>query len=266
MKTFSANRNGPAESGKAESRKPKAEGSSKSETRIGNRTAGVIRISRFGFPSDFGFRISGFRLALPALLALLVLPTLTGCFGFLKPAHGTARHFILTSLPVTTNAPASSGAPLAVGVGYVKLPAYLFNTSIAVRSNANEIAYLDSALWAERVDLGLQRVIAANLATLLPTDLIRLSSWSPEDVAVEVYVAVERFDVTAAGQAALVARWRVLSPGGKQTLHTGECRLTRAGPMPATDPAGAVSSLSELAAELSRQLVEAIKRTPARGD
>ena len=196
---------------------------------------------------------------------MLTLVTLPGCFSFLKPVRSTARHFILTSLPASTNAIASGITPLAVGVGYVTLPAYLFNPSIAVRSNANEIAYLDSALWAERVDLGLQRVLAANLATLLPTDRIRLSTWRPEEVAVEVYVAVERFDVSAIGQAVLTARWRILSPAGKQTLHTGECRLTCAGPAPAADPAGAVASLSELAAELSRQLAEAIGRPPSRG-
>ena len=108
---------------------------------------------------------------------------------------------------------------------------------------------------------GLQRVLAANLATLLPTDQIRLSAWQNADVAAEVYVAVEQFDVDARGQGVIVAWWHVLSPGGEKTLKSGECRLARQGPPPDTDPAGAVATLSDLAAELSRQLAQAVKET-----
>ena len=102
--------------------------------------------------------------------------------------------------PATT--PRSS---VAVGVGPVKLAAYLFNTSLAVRKGTNEIEYLPTAFWAERLDAGLQRVLAANLVTLLPTDQIRLSAWESGDVSVEVYVAIERFDVDANGGGVLVA-------------------------------------------------------------
>jgi uncharacterized lipoprotein YmbA len=194
------------------------------------------------------------------LLALVAGLSLTGCFGFLKPAKSTARHFVLTSLPAAEPAAAPRGS-VAVGMGPVKLAAYLFNTSFAVRNGTNEIVYLPSALWAERLDTGLQRVLAADLATLLPTDQIRLSAWQSVDVSVEVYVAIERFDVDARGQAVLDAWWRILSPGGEKTLKAGESHLTRQGPPPDADPSGAVATLSELAADLSRQLAQAVKET-----
>jgi uncharacterized protein len=194
------------------------------------------------------------------LLALAVGLSLTGCFGFLKPAKSTARHFVLTSLPAAEPAAAPRNS-VAVGMGPVKLAAYLFNTSLAVRNGTNEIVYLPSALWAERLDTGLQRVLAADLATLLPTDQIRLSAWQSVDVSVEVYIAVDRFDVDARGQGVLVAWWRTLSPGGEKILKAGESRLTRQGPPPDADPSGAVATLSELAADLSRQLAQAVKET-----
>jgi uncharacterized protein len=203
-----------------------------------------------------------FRLRVPArlLLALATGLSLTGCFGFLKPVKSTARHFVLTSLPAAEPAATPRGS-VAVGMGPVKLPAYLFNTSFAVRTGTNEIVYLPSALWAERLDTGLQRVLAADLATLLPTDQIRLSAWQSADVSVEVYVAVERFDVDVRGHGVLAAWWRILSPGGEKTLKAGESRLTRQGPAPDADPSGAVATLSELAADLSRHLSQAIKET-----
>jgi uncharacterized lipoprotein YmbA len=197
------------------------------------------------------------------LIAIATCLSLTGCFGFLKPTHSAARTFVLTSLPVAASATARSGA-LAVGVGQVKLPAYLFNTSLAVRMGTNEINYLPSVLWAERLENGLQRVLAANLATLLPTDQVRLSAWRSEDVSAEVYVAMEQFDVDARGQGVLVAWWRILSPGGEKTLRAGEVRLARQGPPPDSDPSGAVATLSELVADFSRQLAQAVQETALR--
>ena len=148
---------------------------------------------------------------------------------------------------------------MAVGVGQVKLPAYLFDLSLAVRRGTNEIEYLPSVLWAERLDTGVQRVLAANLATLLPTDQIRLSAWRSDEVAAEVYVVIEQFDVDSTGRAVLVAWWRILSPGGEKTLKAGETRLARQGPPPDTSPSGAIATLSELVADFSRQLAQALK-------
>ena len=143
----------------------------------------------------------------------------------------------------------------------MKLPAYLFDTSLAVRKGTNEIVYLPSVLWAERLDTGLQRVLAANLATLLPTDQIRLSAWRSEDVSAEVYVTIEQFDVDSSGRAVLFAWWRILSPGGEKILRTGECRLSREGPSPDANPSGAVATLSDLIADFSRQLEQVLKET-----
>jgi len=204
------------------------------------------------------------RLA-PLLLAISPCVGLPGCFGFLEPAPSTERHFILSSLPAATPV-ATPSRTLVVGVSPVKLAAYLFDTSLAVRKSANEIEYLPLALWAERLDSGLQRAVAANLATLLPTDQIRLSDWRSADVSVEVYVAIEQFDVDPSGRGNLVAWWRVLSPGGENTLKSGETRLTREGSPPDPDPSGAVATLSELLVDFSRQLAKAIEASlPKKG-
>ena len=191
------------------------------------------------------------------LIAIAACACLTGCFGFLKPAQETARHFVLTSLPAAGTMKALP-ASLAVGMGQVKIPAYLFDTSLAIRKGTNEIDYLRLALWAERLDTGIQHVLAANLAALLSTDQVRLSTWRSEDVAAEVYVTIEQFDVDTSGRGVLVARWRILSPGGEKTLKTGESRLSRQGPAPDADPSGAIATLSDLLAEQSRQLAQAL--------
>jgi uncharacterized protein len=217
---------------------------------------GCLRISGFGFLSDFGFRISDL---LSLLLVLALCAGITGC-SFLKPAQSTTRHYVLTATPATGPA-AAAATPLAVGLGQVKLPAYLFDTSLAVRKGTNEIVYLPSAQWAERLDTGFQRVLAANLALLLPSDRIRLSAWRSDEVAAELYVAIEQFDVDASGRGVLVAQWRVLAPAGEKTLKTGTSRLSRQGPPPDTGASGAVATLSELVTDFSRQLAQTLQES-----
>jgi len=197
------------------------------------------------------------RTLLTSLCSILLWAGLTGC-SFLKPAKSTAHYYVLTPVAATQ----SGSSSLAVGLGQVKLPAYLFNTSLVVRKGTNEVEYLDSAFWAERLDAGFQRVLAADLAAALPTDQVRLSAWQRDDVAVEVYVTIEQFDVDASGRGVLIARWRILSPGGEKVLKAGGSRLVCQGPPPDAGASGAVASLSGLLADLSRQLAQALKETP----
>ena len=196
---------------------------------------------------------------LSVIVATLGCLSLTGCLGFLKPATSSARYFVLTPMAATASATPTNA--LTVGVGHVKVPDYLLDTSLAVRRGTNEIDYLLLSVWAERLDSGLQKTIAANLGGLLPTDQIRLSNWRSEEVSVEVRVTIEQFDVDAEGRGVLVAWWRVLAPGGERVLKAGSSRLTRNGPSPDTNPSGAVATLSDLTADLSQQLAAAIAAT-----
>jgi len=212
--------------------------------------------SVFGAPRRFNLRPRA-RTLLTSLCSIMLCVGLTGC-GFLKPAKSTAHYYVLTPVAATQG---SSGS-LAVGLGQVKLPSYLFNTSLAVRKGTNEVDYLDSAIWAERLDAGFQRVLAADLAAVLPTDQVRLSSWQKDEVAVEVYVTIERFDVDTGGPGSLVASWRILSPGSDKILKAGVSRLVREGPPPDAGASGAVATLSGLIADFSRELAQTLKQTP----
>jgi uncharacterized lipoprotein YmbA len=196
---------------------------------------------------------------------LLALATAGSCLAgcsFLKPSGIEPRLFLLTPLPAVS-VPAGQ-AVVSLGIGTVKVPSYLLKNSMEVRRGTNEVAFLDGTVWAERLDLALQRVLAANLAALLPSDRVHLSAWQPEAVNVEVYVTVEQFDVDEHGAGVLSAWWRLVSPGGEKELKTGHFRSTRTGPAAQASPEGAVATLSALAADLSRELGAAIKSTTQR--
>jgi uncharacterized protein len=182
---------------------------------------------------------------------------LAGC-SFLKPSELVVRSFVLTPLPAPAEMPAPAAAR-TVGIGFVKLPGYLSSSSLAMRQDGNEIVYLPNARWAERLDRGLQRVIAANLNTLLPAVQTRLSVWRPEEVSAELFVTVEQFDADTRGDYVLIASWRVVSPGGGEVRQTGRFHATRQGPAPDADPLEATRLLSALVAELSQALAQALE-------
>ena len=154
-------------------------------------------------------------------MTLMVCACVTGCsLLFLSPAPDTSRHFVLISLPPTETANVGSGTS-RVDVVHVKIPSYLFNSSLAVRRGTNEIVYPPGTLWAERLNTGIPRVLAADLSSLLPSEQIRLAVGSSEDIVREIDVTIEQFDVSFSGQAVLVAKWRIFSPGGEKTSALG---------------------------------------------
>ena len=191
------------------------------------------------------------------LLALSVCIGLTGCFGFLKPVKSAERHFILNSLPGT--AAGATSVSLAVRVSQVKLPAYLINSALAIRKGTNEIDYSRSALWAEQLDIGMQRVLEANLVTLLHTGQ-RPSASRSADASAELYVTVEQFDVDSAGKGVFSGGWQIRAPDGTRILKTGTSRFKQQGPSLEADPSGAVGTLSALLAEFSRELAQAVNK------
>lgn len=185
---------------------------------------------------------------------------MVGC-SLLSPPEGlTPRSFVLTPASGPSPTGRTSSSNIVVGIHAVKMPGYLSRKSFAIRRDNNEIVYLESADWAERLDTSLQRVLAADLARLIPTDQVRLSRWAAETVSVEVDVNVDRFDVDSRGQGSLVAWWLLLSPDGEKVIDSGRFSTTRKGPPPDKDPLGASNLMSHLVSDLAETLAHAIKQ------
>jgi uncharacterized lipoprotein YmbA len=141
------------------------------------------------------------------------------------------------------------------------LPGYLQSTRIAVRRGTNEIYYSDYRQWAEHLDKGIQRVLASDLSTLLPSARVISSAWQPGDVKAEVHVSIQRFDLDESGEVTLECEWRILSPNGGRVLHVDHSLISKNGPPLATNPTGGVSTLSHALAELSIQIAAALKNS-----
>jgi uncharacterized lipoprotein YmbA len=183
------------------------------------------------------------RLVFVAVTAML----LTGCL--LKRAPDSTRHFVLS--PISRDEPAPTATKhLSIGIGFVKMPSYLLRNSVAVRTGANEIEYLEDARWAERLDQCFQRTLAANLSRLLSSDGVQMST--------RVFITVQQFDVDRQGRGALIAQWRIAALDSDEPLKSGEARLARTGPSPHGNGAVIATTLSDLAGEFSRELAQSI--------
>lgn len=198
----------------------------------------------------------------PFLLRIVILAigtSLTGCL--FRPATVTTRQFVLTparpaSAPVTPTT-------LAVGLGAVKLPDYLLRNSLAVRKSELEIEYLENAVWAERLDQSFQRVLALNLVDQLPGSRVQRSTWLPREVALAAFVTVERFDVDARGNGTLMANWRIETSDRRKVIKDGTTTLTKASTAPRNQPEDIAATLSELNAQFSETLAQAIREAAA---
>ena len=189
-------------------------------------------------------RFSAFPLVFTSLAVLL----LCGCL--LKTATVPARHFILAPIPADGSNPVPQDLP--VEIGFVKMPAYLLRDSMAVRNGANEIEYLENALWAERLDHCFQRTLLADLS-----GSGRGSDHNSKSV--KIFIDVDQFDVDTLGHGRLVAQWRVAALDGTGSLQTGHVSLSRTGVPPRGDPAAMAKTMSELTAEFSHELTRTLR-------
>jgi uncharacterized lipoprotein YmbA len=200
---------------------------------------------------------SGFHLPRLVFVALTSI-AMGGCV--LRPVSISTRNFVLS--PISTNEPAQVVAdPLPIGIGLVKMPAYLLRDSMAVRNGTNEIEYLEGAFWAERLDRSFQQTLAINLSNLLPSNRIYLTDWGHDQVRVSVYVSLQQFDVDSSGRGTLIAQWRINAPDDNTPLKSGRTRLVRAGSSPRSHPEAIAATLSDLTSEFSRELAQAINES-----
>lgn len=187
------------------------------------------------------------RVARTALMGGLLV--LAGCAG-----SEPVRYYVLSA--ASEAAPAGPGGAatrdIAVGVGPVELPEYLDRPQIVTRTSRNALNMADFDLWAESLKDNTVRVLAENLATLLPSQRVSIYPWKrATPIDYQVAVQVTRFDRLENGESVLAARWRVLDGGGRELLsRTSSYRETSAGP----DYAATVAAMNQNLEAFSRDV------------
>ena len=193
-------------------------------------------------------------------IALLAGLSLAAC-GSLSARPDPSRFFTLSPIPRTeATAAKSPDNPdrVSLGIVPVKLPGYLDRQEIVTRIAENRLDVSAYDRWAEPLEEGFTWVVAQNLAALVPADRLVAYPWALDrkpDYQVEIEVL--RFEVNAAQNVQLVARWAVVDGSSKKPPAVKTSRLTRQVKSKSTEDS--VAALSEAVADLSREIAEAAR-------
>src|SRR5512138_3323906 len=150
------------------------------------------------------------------VLAVAVVLGMAACISG-RPSPAT-QHYVLSPViePLSDGA-ASPAAPLVIGVGPVSLPAYLDRPQMVIRPASDRIEINEFEQWAEPLRNGVTRVVAVNIARLLPETRVVTFPWrGPEEIRYQIVLEIGQMDGPAGGGIALDARWRVLDRSGSE--------------------------------------------------
>lgn len=157
---------------------------------------------------------------------------------------------------------ANSDSPV-ISIDAVTVPDYLLREELLRRVDPYTVTYEQSIRWAEPLDLGIQRVIAARLEAALNTrQVVAFPNISSEAPDWRLRVVVKRFEASK-DSAVLEAegQWSGRDTNGKNTDFTEKrvvnFRDTRILTQPS--PAATAAALSSLLADFTEALAEPIR-------
>ena len=189
------------------------------------------------------------------VLAAVAIVGASACIG--GRASPTTRHYVLTPVIGTPSiGDPGTAASFVLGVGPVQLPAYLDRPQMVVRQAAGSIEISEFDQWGESLRDGTTRVVAINLARLLPECRVVAFPWrSGEQIRYQVVLDIEQMDGSAGGSVALDVRWRVLDRSGKEVA----ARVSRVS-QPASNGTAA-DAISRALAALTQDIARDLRAT-----
>lgn len=188
-----------------------------------------------------------------------LLLAFSGC-GTFSPQPDPSRFFILSGPAQgedTEKRPRQSPA-LSLGIGPISLPAYLDRQEIVTRMAPNQVRLSEYDRWAEPLEEGVGRVVSQNVASLLRAERLTSYPWPSERRPLyQVEIEILRFETNSSQEAQLAARWTVRHTAKKDAVRYHDTRLSRTARERST--AAEVAALSEVLADLSRQIAAVIE-------
>jgi uncharacterized lipoprotein YmbA len=191
------------------------------------------------------------------LVALAALLAICGCFGTTPPS----KFFLLSPAPEAAETRNVGGADGALGVMPTRVAAYLDRPQLVTFLAENAVNVDEFNRWAEPLSAGVTRVLAQNLASLLPGWRVLPQPWDPTmPLRLRLVVEVSALGWDTKGEARLDATWALLGPSGEPPAARGRVALRR--PLRAKGVEAGVEALSALLEELAREVATAARRLP----
>jgi uncharacterized lipoprotein YmbA len=194
-----------------------------------------------------------------SVAALLAAGALAGCVPLKRTPE--ARFFTLRPVAEPPARPASTATGGIVGLLPISLPGFLDRPQLVAWSAPGEVRVDEFQRWADPLDASVQRVLMADLETLLPSHRVIRSPWARSTtVQCRVRVELVRFGLQPGGEVALSGRFVVLPAQSERPLLSRDVELRR--DPGRVDPGSAVEAMSALVADLAAEIAKAIGMLP----
>ena len=186
--------------------------------------------------------------------ALVLLALVAGC-----GSSPMSRFYRLSA----DAAPGATSSSLSIVVGPVSVPAVVDRPQIVVSTGPNEVRLDEFNRWASPLQSDITRVVAENLAAMLGTPQVTLSTQATgADSGYRAVIEVRRFDSIPGEAAALDAVWTVRrSKDGK--TETG--RTTAREPVQEKSYDALAAAHSRALARLSQDVAGAVRALEGSG-
>ena len=201
------------------------------------------------------------RSYLTGIVLIIFIVFFGGCLG--KGTQKPTEFYLLQPLDSSIEEQgAAVGEGIVLAIGPVRVRDYLNRPQIVTRTSTNEITIHDFHYWGEPLSSNFTAILAQNLSVLLSTDRILIFPYrSKQDLPLEYQVAVDviRFDGEPGVEANLLAQYYILEfkENEKKQIVTKQPRFSK--PLADKSFETLVAAMSELVADLSREIAEEIK-------
>jgi len=188
-----------------------------------------------------------------------------GCLG--KGTQKPTEFYLLQPLDFSIEEQGvAAGEGVVLGIGPVRVRDYLNRPQIVTRTSTNEIRIHDFNYWGEPLSTNFTAILAQNLSVLLSTDRILIFPYrSKQELPLEYQVAVDviRFDGEPGVEATLLAQYYIEEFKENQRKKVVTRQPSFKKPLADKSFETLVAAMSELVADLSRQIAEEIKAASA---
>jgi len=194
-----------------------------------------------------------------ASLALMTAAfVVAGCGSILSPRPDLSKFFVLTPATDATSAMPRTGNGPTIGLGPVRLPAYLDREEIATRIDLNQMQYSETDRWAEPLDTDFRRTLEKDLAAALGTAQIVPFPWfAPARPDYKIEVDVDRFERNEKGDSQLTSHWTIKDGKSGKLLFAKASDINHPAQSGGTE--ASVAALSTNVGELSDQIATAVR-------
>jgi len=205
-------------------------------------------------------RFTGLARLLPLHLAFLLALLLASACRILPAPRPEPAAFYTLGLPVPESR-GFGGRSLVVGLGPIKLPGYLDQTSLVRRLDDERIALQPSARWASPLPRQFERALALRLMDALGAQDVVLFPWWPgQRIDVVVELTVLAFETDADGMARLDAFWTMTRARTSSVVGQGQARVREA--VQGEGYGAGVAALDRAVARLADAMADDLRHVP----